>query len=98
VSSSIIDLSKLRDIGWSMWDTIGLMPDGCTWRDGDVAGFEDEYDSYLQNATTQLRQGVPAAEVVRYLVKVETVFMGLSQRTDTMLRARAVVQAILAKA
>ncbi|MDM9644144.1 hypothetical protein [Rhizobium sp. S163] len=98
MSSSILDLSKLRDIGWSMWDPIGLIPDGCTWRDDDAAGFEDEYDSYLQNAAAQLRQGAPAAEVVNYLVKVETVLMSISQRPDTMLRARAVVQAILAEA
>ncbi|WP_037112427.1 hypothetical protein, partial [Rhizobium sp. 2MFCol3.1] len=98
MSSPIIDLSKLRDIGWSLWDPIGLMPEGWTWRDDDAAGFEDEYDSYLQNAAAQLLQGAPAAEVVNYLVKVETVLMSLSQRPDTMLRAQAVVHAILAEA
>jgi len=98
VSSSIFDLSRLRDIGWAVWDPIGLMPEGCKWRDDAVAGFEGEYDTYLQNAAAQLRQGAAADDVVNYLVKVETVFMGLPQRPDTVLRAQAVVQAMLAKA
>ncbi len=98
MSSSIFDLSRLRDIGWSVWDPIGLMPEGCTWRDDAAAGFEDEYDTYLQNAAAPLRQGAAADDVVSYLVKVETALMGLPQRRDTVLRAHAVVQAILAEA
>ncbi|MBO9197506.1 hypothetical protein J5277_25655 [Rhizobium sp. 16-449-1b] len=45
MSPPVIDLSRLRDIGSSLWDPIGLMPEGWTWRDDDAAGFEDEYDT-----------------------------------------------------
>lgn len=94
--SSKANLSRLRDIGWSLWDPIGLMPEGWSWRDDNVTGFEDEYDSYLKNAAAQLREGVPEAEVVNYLANVEIDRMSLGERPDTLVRAKAVVQAILA--
>ncbi|MBB4630217.1 hypothetical protein SAMN04244581_04955, partial [Paracoccus denitrificans] len=44
-----IKLSKLRDIGWSLWDPIGLLdpesPAG-RWDDEANLSFADEYDSY----------------------------------------------------
>ncbi len=90
------DLARLRDIGWSLWDPIGMMPEGLNWRDEAAGGFEDEYDRYLESATAQLRQGVSADDVAHYLAHVETEQMSLARRPDTLARARAVVQAILA--
>lgn len=89
-----IKLSRLRDIGWSLWDPIGLLPDGDTWTDKDNACFADEYDSYLLQAAGQLKQGVSDAEVVDYLMKIETEYMGVGERQDTKKRAAAVVLAI----
>ena len=42
-----LKLSRLRDIRWSEWDPIGLLPKGEIW---DHKNFADEYDSkYIQN-------------------------------------------------
>lgn len=46
-------LSRLRDIGWSKWDPIGLLGDGQKWDDEDCQQFADEYDSYLLQAAGQ---------------------------------------------
>lgn len=94
--SSEPSLSRLRDIGWSLWDPIGLMPEGWNWRDDAASGFEDEYDHYLKSAAAKLRGGAPEAEVVNYLAHVEIDIMGLGERQNTLVRAKAVVQAILA--
>ncbi|TNE32739.1 MAG: hypothetical protein EP349_00985 [Alphaproteobacteria bacterium] len=89
-----IKLSRLRDIGWSLWDPIGLLPDGDLWTNKDNSCFADEYDSYLLQAAGQLKQGVSDAEVIDYLMKIETEYMGLGERRDTRKRAEAVVAAI----
>lgn len=94
-----IKLSKLRDIGWALWDPIGLLdPDNClgNWEDEANLPFADEYDSYLIEAASELRTGTPRAEVVRFLVEVETQHMGLGDSTSARSRAEAVVDAILA--
>ena len=91
-----IKLSRLRDIGWSLWDPIGLLPAGETWDKPNIQPFASEYDGYLLNAASQLRAGKPEYEVVRYLVQIETEHMGLG--TDhygaKQKRALAVVAAI----
>ncbi|SPF75446.1 hypothetical protein ALP8811_00434 [Aliiroseovarius pelagivivens] len=89
-----IDLSRLRDIGWRLWDPIGLMSDGENWNDDEYLSFVDEYDTYLMNAAGQLRRGASDAEVVSYLVKVETEFMGLNQAPGVRARAETVVEEI----
>ena len=61
-----VRLSRLRDIGWSIWDPIGLLAEGETW---DQKPFADEYDSYLMHAAGQLRRNVPTEEVVDYLYR-----------------------------
>jgi len=93
-SFSKVSLSILRDIGWSQWDPIGLMPEGWTWDHDDSSGFKDEYDSYLTNAAAQLHQGKTEADVINYLANVEIHDMGLGERSDTRARAEAVVRAI----
>lgn len=89
-----LDLSRLRDIGWRLWDPIGLMPDGENWNDDESLSFVDEYDSYLMNAAGQLRRGATDAEVVSYLVKVETEYMGLNEAPGVRTRAETVVEEI----
>lgn len=88
-----LTLSRLREIGWSLWDPIGLkaLSDG-DWRDGGPCA--DEYDSYLLQVAGQLRRGVPTAEVVTYLEDTETGHIGLNRSTTTTTRAVATVAAI----
>ncbi|WP_417669421.1 hypothetical protein [Roseibium sp.] len=89
-----IKLSRLRDIGWSLWDPIGLLDTGKSWEDDDCRPFADEYDSYLIEAAGKLRRGVPDADVATFLVKIEAEHMGLRERSDTYERAQSVVAAI----
>ena len=88
-----IRLSRLRDIGWKLWDPIGLMVDGSDWQ---TAGFADEYDSYLLRAASLVRNGAPMLAVAEYLIESETEQMGLSPAPGMHARAEAVVRAIQA--
>ena len=45
-------LSRLREIGWSLWDPIGLS--------GFEGTLDDEYDSYLLQAAGRLWNGASA--------------------------------------
>ncbi len=87
-----IRLSRLRDIGWSLWDPIGLLPPGQAW---DRKPFADEYDAYLLAAAADLRRGTPADAVIEDLIRCEVEHMGLGERPDTRARATAVAHAIL---
>jgi hypothetical protein len=91
-----IRLSRLRDIAWSLWDPLGLMPPGEAWNDEANQTFADEYDTYLVHAAGQVRRGAPDAEVVAYLVGIETGYMALGETSGREERARAVVAAIRA--
>ncbi|MBP1849043.1 hypothetical protein [Rhizobium halophytocola] len=83
-----LKLSRLRDIGWTIWDPIGLLAPSERWDEGEALAFADEYDNYLREAAGLLRRGTPAEDVVRLLVAVETSRMGLAERPDTVNRAR----------
>jgi hypothetical protein len=90
---SKIKLSRLREIGWSLWDPIGLRSVG----DGDWQGggaCADEYDGYLLQVVERLRRSEPTAEVVAYLQQTETGHIGLSPNATTRSRAEATVSAI----
>ena len=89
-----INLSRLRDIGWSLWDPIGLLKPGQRWEDDECRSFADEYDNYLLDAAGQLRRGIATPTVIAYLVDIEANYMGLGQRPDTHHRARSLVAAI----
>ena len=91
-----IRLSRLRDIGWSLWDPIGLLEPGQKWDDEDCLPFADEYDGYLMQVAGQLRRGVPDANVAKYLVQIETEHMGLGPGRGVLQRAERVVAAIRA--
>ena len=84
-----LDLIKLREIGWSLWDPIGLkskLDEGY-----DIA---DEYDTYLVQVASRLRLGASDDEALAFLIHSETVSMGLNPRGSEP--AIATVQAIKA--
>jgi hypothetical protein len=62
-------LSRLREIGWSRWDPIGLT--------GIENTPDDEYDSYLLQAAGRLWNGASEEEVTDYVVTIEIEYMGL---------------------
>lgn len=80
-------LSRLREIGWSKWDPIGLGGPDYGWP-------ADEYDTYLLQAAGQLWHGQPDEAVVDYLVKIETEHMGLAAVPSIRSRALQVVRSI----
>ncbi len=69
-----IDIDRLREIGWSLWDPIGLNGTMGGWKG---QPFEDEYDTYLVKAAGMLRNRSTVDEVVEYLFFIETQHMGL---------------------
>ena len=91
-----IKLSRLRDIGWSNWDPIGLLSAGQSWDDEECQDSANEYDGYLIHAASQLRRGASETEVVDYLVQIEAEHMGFGERPNSRKRAQAVVAAIQA--
>jgi hypothetical protein len=94
-SPAKIKLSRLREIGWSLWDPIGLrdLSDG-DWQDGGPCA--DEYDGYLLQVVSRLRRGQSTSIVTAYLEGVETSRMGLTPTETTRSRAHATVGAIAA--
>lgn len=91
-----IKLSRLRDIGWSLWGPIGLLdPEGRPgrWDDEASPSFADEYDSSL---ASQLRLGRLRDEVVAFVVEIETEHMGTGDNPSARPRAEGVLDAILA--
>ncbi|MDP9630335.1 UNVERIFIED_ORG: hypothetical protein J2W85_002409 [Ensifer adhaerens] len=91
-----IKLSRLRDIGWSSWDPIGLLSAGKRWDEDDNRSFADEYDNYLIEAAARLRRGASDADVVNFLMSIEADHMGLGEQPDARARAQSVVAAIRA--
>ena len=73
-------LSRLREIGWSKWDPVGVGRLEHNWP-------ADEYDSYLLQAAGRLWQGRSEQEVANYLLAIETEHMGLSAVPGTRARA-----------
>lgn len=79
-------LSRLREIGWTLWDPIGI--------NGLEGTPDDEYDAYLLQAAGQLEKGAAAEEVARLLANFETEHMGLEDSASAMSRARRTVSAM----
>ena len=96
-----IKLSKLRDIGWELWDPIGLLAsDGLfqgKWTDAENTHFVDEYDTYLISAASQLKSGSSKETVAAYLEHIATHHMGLAKTDQGYENAKAVVEAILSE-
>ena len=88
-SAPAVQLSRLREIGWELWDPIGL-------RDVRHEGCDNEYDSYLLQVVSRLRRGQTVSEIASYLIHIETVHMGLGSTpsSSSLPRAAATISAI----
>ena len=82
-----IQLSRLREFGWSKWDPIGVGGPDRGWP-------ADEYDTYLFRAAGQLWRGEPDEAVADYLVEIETEHMGLTAVPGLRSRALEVARSI----
>lgn len=91
-----VKLSRLRDIGWKLWDPIGLLPPNVNWTDEECHSYSDEYDTYLLGAAGKLRNGASQESVVAYLTEIEEDHMGLGHSPGAGDRLKAVVAAIAA--
>ena len=91
-----LKLSRLRDIGWELWDPIGLLYEDSKWDDAANRPFADEYDRYLVSAASQLRSGASHEQIAEYLCEIEAEYMGLGEIPGARQRAMAVVAAISA--
>ena len=89
-------LSRLRQIGWTLWDPIGLLPTATHCRDAENLPFADEYDTYLLHAAGLLRSGAADAEVASFLIDIEANHMGLGEQRDARARAESAVAALRA--
>ena len=59
-----IRLSRLREIGWSMWNPLNLdLPDQQAWRHVNIA----EYDNHLLHVACLLSKGGTQRDAVAYL-------------------------------
>ena len=85
-------LSRLRDIGWTHWDPIGLGYDNGAWPED----FSDEYDQYLIEAALMLYRGRSIEEGCDYLIQVVSAHMGMSRvdKTAAFATAKALSQYI----
>src|SRR4051812_38351453 len=69
-----IKLSRLREIGWKLWDPIGL---ACDDGASDPA-CADEYDRYLLHVVSLICRGGSKDEATAYLTDIASEHMGLS--------------------
>ncbi len=69
-----IRLSCLREIGWKLWDPIGLAIDGSSPHEGCA----DEYDGYLLQVASMIGRGEPVDEATAYLTGIASERMGIS--------------------
>ena len=86
-SRPTFQLSKLREIGWSKWDPVGLAGPDHGWP-------ADEYDGYLLQAAGQILNGLSEEAVADYLVKIETEHMGLTAAAGMRSRAADVARSL----
>ncbi|MGF9565554.1 hypothetical protein [Neorhizobium sp. JUb45] len=80
------NLQTLRDIGWRLWDPIGL-----NGPDGPPDEAIDEYDSYLIEAFAMLQAGSQIQDVVAILMDIESEHMALGELPDAEERATQTV-------
>jgi hypothetical protein len=89
-----IKLARLREIGWELWDPIGLLDEFESWQG---ESFADEYDRYLLHVAAHLQQGESVQAMVAYLKVIETDYMGLPPSSEIDARCQLVVEAIQAE-
>jgi hypothetical protein len=74
MSRPAVKLSALREIGWGVWDPIGIRD--CV--SDDYAEWPaDEYDSYLMVAFGMAQSGRTSSEIAAYLGDIVSRHMGL---------------------
>jgi hypothetical protein len=88
----VLRYTKLRKIGFRVWDPIGLLFFQPDWED---SGFENEYDNYLLRVAAMLCRNESAKAAEQYLVGIEVDEMGLGMSPTTKLRAKNTIQALL---
>jgi hypothetical protein len=74
-----VKLSALREIGWEVWDPIGirdLVSEDC------AQGPADEYDGYLIAAFGMAQSGQSATDIAGYLADIASRHMGLGSPLD----------------
>jgi len=86
-----LPLLRMREIGWNLWDPVGLLPEGADWT---TQSFIDEYDVYLVRIAVGLTAGWSPQQAIAYLVQVEVEAMGLGLRPTTEARAVSTVTAL----
>jgi hypothetical protein len=86
-------LSRLRDIGFELWDPIGVLPPGESWEGHPAA---DEYDEYLMHAASLTRMGKTVDEVADYLLDIARNWMEMRIAGDQRRRAEETAAAIKA--
>jgi hypothetical protein len=69
-----IQLSRLRAIGWELWDPIGLT----SHHGSPLKECADEYDPYLLHVVGIIRRLGSRAEATAYLLSIASEHMGLS--------------------
>ena len=79
------DLSRLPEIGWDIWDPIGLKGQ---------ARLDDEYDRYLLRSADRIWDGADAHEIARYLAEIEATAMGLGNSADARERTENAARAL----
>jgi hypothetical protein len=91
-----LKLSRLRDIGWTEWEPIGLLPVGDAWES--YPEFADEYDRYLLEAASRLLRDWSVSDATDYLMLIASEHMGLGPPCDSSARNRAEAPANAIKA
>lgn len=69
-----VQLSRLREIGWTLWDPIGLADEHGVYDDRCA----DEYDGYLLHVVSILCGDGSKEEATIYLITIADDHMGLS--------------------
>ena len=82
--------SELRQIGWDFYDPIGLRNMGTEWQ----STCADEYDKYMCNAASMLKNGESVSNVADYLEYIEIDHIELGAGENTRNRAEATANAI----
>lgn len=94
IATPKVDIHRLRVIGWSQWDPIGLLGVTGSWRG---QPYEDEYDSYLYKAAQMLKNNSSVEEVADYLFVIQSQAMQIGpKKIDGTIRTEliGVAQAI----
>jgi hypothetical protein len=74
-----VKLSALREIGWEVWDPIGIRD---LVSDDYAEGPADEYDRYLLVAFGMAQSGKSESEITAYLGDLASRHMGLGPSID----------------